>query len=88
MITQELITYILGIITIINAIVTWLNSGKRSVEQQVKVNMKLDEICRATSETSTDIKAMRQTQANHEVAIGKLNTRMETLEKQMIDDGR
>lgn len=54
-----LITILLFIFTAINFFNGRKSETTRDAEQDIKVNMKLDEICRTTNETRSDIKSMK-----------------------------
>ena len=54
-----LITVILFVTSMINFFSARKSSAAKDVENTVKINMKLDEICRTTNETRSDIKSMK-----------------------------
>lgn len=54
-----LMSVILFIISVISFINSRKDDNSKDVENTVRVNLKLDEICRTTNETRADIKSMR-----------------------------
>lgn len=77
--TEKLITLVLFIFTAYNFFKSFKKEDEASVENRVKVNVKLDQICQTTNETRTDIKSVRneidelkRIQAIHSVKIEEL----------------
>ena len=54
-----LITIVLFIFTAYNFFKSFKREDEASVENRVKVNVKLDQICQTTNETRTDIKSIK-----------------------------
>ena len=76
-----LIAIILFVVSMINFFSARKANVSKDVENTVKINMKLDEICRTTNETRSDIKSMKNDIRDIQEENIKLKMQVDALRK-------
>lgn len=80
-----LITIILFIIALMNFSNVRKKDTSKDIENIVKINMKLDEICRTTNETRSDIKSMKNDIRDVQEEQIKQKVRIDALWEKMMN---
>lgn len=78
-----LFTIVLFGLSVMNFITARKASNKTEVENTVKINVKLDEICRTTTETRSDIKSTRNDIQAIQAELIKQKMFIEQLQKEV-----